>query len=101
MKKEYKIKIINILQRVSNIKKGRLIVGAFLFLLGVTFNESLLTRILSEDGSINFQFKFMIWLFDIITIGFGIILLSNVTFSINKIFRILQKSYRKITTTRY
>ena len=64
--------------------------------MGVTFNEFLITRILSEDGSINFENKFRIWLFDIITIGFGIKLLFNVTFSINKFLRILQNYHLRV-----
>ena len=96
MIEKYKIKIINIFQRVYKVEKGRLIVGALLILLGITLNEFLITRILSEDGSINFENKLIIWLFDIITICLGIKLLFNVTFSIDKFLSILQNYHLRV-----
>ena len=51
------------------------VIGGSLLLIGFICNEWVLTKLLSSDGVLNFENRVLIWISEILLIGFGILLI--------------------------
>jgi hypothetical protein len=59
----------------SRMEKTALITGSVFIVLGILGNEMIIARLFSQDGILTSGIRVLIWLFDFIAIGLGIIII--------------------------